>query len=102
MSDGDGVVFEVSMGKGRYACLRPQITARFPAEARLRVARATVLRLAAEVELATPEHESWCVSIEEARDPDRLWYRVVIETGDGTPAEAARAITVLERVAVRR
>ena len=102
MSNDRGVAFfEVSMGESEHGTPRPQILARFSSTARGRVARATALRLAAEVELATPDHERWCVTIEEPSDDRRIHYRVMIETLSGTAAEATRALKILERVVVR-
>lgn len=92
-------IFEVRMGSSRNGAPQPQLAARFSRNAQERVARAVMLRLAAEVELATPTHESWCVVL--AEPPDGMHFHIAIDTTDGTDEEAERALAVLHRVVLR-
>ncbi len=51
----------VSQGESRYGTPEPQIALRFPKGTSYRVVKATLHKLAAEIELATPASERWCV-----------------------------------------
>jgi hypothetical protein len=66
--------------------------------------RAAVLRLAAEIEEATPENEKWLVNIERGEawgEPGRETRsaRIWIECASGTEEEEQRALAALVRVA---
>ncbi len=57
---------------------------------------ATLRGLAAEVELATPERERWPVQTKSFYDARG---RVYLELADATPAEAARGMALLTKLA---
>ncbi|MGE5785257.1 MAG: hypothetical protein ACM3ZE_11735, partial [Myxococcales bacterium] len=61
-----------------------------------RYTKAVLHHLAATIELATPASESWCVEIARLSD---VTGTVAIELIQGTPAEAARAMALLQQVA---
>jgi hypothetical protein len=52
----------VSQGESRYGTPEPQIALRFPKGTSYRVVKAALHKLAAEIELATPASERWCVN----------------------------------------
>jgi len=83
----------VSQGESRYGTAEPQIEIRLPKGASHRLVSAALHKLAAEVELATPERERWIVQTES-------FYasrgRVYLELGDATPAEAERGMVMLK------
>jgi hypothetical protein len=56
---------------------------------------AAIHKLAAEVELATPEHERWVVETETLYEGRG---RVYLELADGTPAEAERGMAMLKKL----
>ena len=51
-------------------------------------------KLAAEIELATPASERWCVNTEDFNESGRVY----LELADAMPAEAARGIAVLRKL----
>lgn len=57
-----------------------------------RVVKAALHKLAAEIELATPASESWCVNTEDYNESGR----VCLELADATPVEVARGMSLLE------
>ncbi len=87
-----------SQGESRYGTPEPQIEIRLPKGASHRQLSAELHRLAAEVELATPERERWLVQTERFYDGRG---RVYLELADGSAAEAERGMAVLEQVAAR-
>ena len=56
--------------------------------------KAALHKLAADVELATPASESWCVNTEDFNESGR----VSLELCDATPAEAARGMALLAKL----
>lgn len=82
----------VSQGESRYGTPEPQIALRFPNGTSYRVVKAALHKLAAEIELATPASESWCVNTEDCNESGRVY----LELADATPAEAARGMALLE------
>ena len=60
-----------------------------------RLVSAPLHKLAADVELATPEREHWIVQTESFYDARG---RVYLELADTTPAEAERAMALLKKV----
>jgi hypothetical protein len=70
----------------------PQIALRFPKGTSYRVVKATLHKLAAEIELATPAGERWCVNTEDFNESGRVY----LELADATPAEAARGMAMLK------
>jgi len=60
-----------------------------------RVVKAALLKLAADVELATPASEGWCVNIEEYTDASG---RVYLELANATPEEAERGMAMLTKL----
>ncbi len=82
----------VSQGESRYGTPEPQIALRFPKGTSYRVVKAALHKLAANVELATPASERWCVNTEDFNESGRVY----LELADATPAEAARGMALLE------
>ena len=76
----------VSQGESRYGTPEPQIALRFPKGTSYRVVKAALHKLAAEIELATPANEHWCVNTEDYNESGRVY----LELADATPAEAVR------------
>ena len=83
----------VSQGESRYGTAEPQIEIRLPKGTNHRLVNAALHKLAADVELATPERERWIVQTESFYDARG---RVYLELADATPAEAARGMALLE------
>jgi hypothetical protein len=73
----------------------PQIALRFPKGTSYRVVKAALHKLAAEIELATPPNEGWGVVTEDYNESGRVYLELV----DATPAEAARGMTLLTKLA---
>ena len=84
----------VSQGESRYGNPEPQIALRFPKGTSYRVVKAALHNLAAEIELATPASESWCVNTEDCNESGRVY----LELADATPAEAARGMVMLKKL----
>ena len=80
----------VSQAESRYGTPEPQIALRFPKGTSYRVVKAALHKLAAEIELATPASERWCVNTEDFNESGRVY----LELADATPAEAARGISL--------
>jgi hypothetical protein len=85
----------VTLGTTRYGNPEPQMRLRFPKDTHYRVMKATLHKLAAELELATPETERWCVQAEDYYDGGRIY----LDLSEATPAEAARGLALLKKVA---
>ena len=86
----------VSQGESRYGTPEPQIEIRLPNGTSHRLVSAALHKLAADVELATPERERWIVQTESFYDARG---RVYLELADATPAEAARGMAMLRKLA---
>ena len=84
----------VSQGESRYGTPEPQIALRFPKGTSYRVVKAALHKLAAEIELATPASERWCVNTEDFNESGRVY----LELADATPAEAARGMEMLKKL----
>src|SRR5690606_15004618 len=85
----------VSQAESRYGTPEPQIKLHFPKGTNYRVVKAALHKLAAEIELATPASERWCVSTEDFNESGRVY----LELADATPAEAARGMALLTKLA---
>ena len=85
----------VSQGESRYGTAEPQIEIRLPKGTNHRMVNATLHKLAAAVELATPERERWIVQTESFFDARG---RVYLEPADATPAEAERGMALLKKL----
>ena len=85
----------VSQGESRYGSPEPQVALRFPKGTHYRVVKAALHKLAAEIELATPAGESWCVQVDDYNESGRVY----LELADATPAEAARGMAMLQKLA---
>ena len=79
------------LGTSRYGNPEPQVLVHLPRSAHYRAVNAALLRVAADIELATPPEEGWCVQVGSDR--------VFIELADATPAEATRAMRILSKIA---
>lgn len=86
----------VSQGRSSYETPQPQIEVRFPAGSYHRVVKASLYRLAAEIETATAAREHWNVEIEVFGD---TWGRVYLELSKGDAAEVERAMAFLHHLA---
>jgi hypothetical protein len=84
----------VSQAESRYGTPEPQIELRFPKGTSYRVVKAVLHKLAADVELATPANERWCVNTEDFNESGRVY----LELADATPAEAARGMALLTKL----
>ena len=85
----------VSQCETLYGTPEPQIALRFPKGTSYRVVKAALHKLAADVELATPERERWIVQTESFYDARG---RVYLELADATPAEAERGMAMLKKL----
>ncbi|WP_223643760.1 hypothetical protein [Corallococcus sp. EGB] len=85
----------VSQGESRYGSPEPQIEIRLPKGTSHRFVSAALHKLAAKVELATPERERWVVQTESFYDARG---RVYLELSDATPAEAERGMALLKKL----
>lgn len=95
MTDSTEVVTTVSQDENRYGNPEPQIEIRLPTGMSHRYVSAELHKLAAQIELATPARERWTVQTENFYDARG---RVYLELADATPAEAARAMAMLEKL----
>ena len=77
---------------------QPQIEIRLPKGTHHRTLNAALHRLAADVELATPAAERWCVQHEAFCDDRGIVYH---ELADATPAEAQCGTAVLRGITAR-
>jgi hypothetical protein len=84
----------VSQGESRYGTPEPQLALRLPKGTSYRVVKAALHKLAAEIELATPASERWCVNTEDFNDGGRVY----LELADATPAEAERGMALLKKL----
>ncbi len=87
----------VSQGQSRYGTVEPQIELRLPKGASHRLVNAAIHKLAADLELATPERERWIVQTESFYDARG---RVYLELADATPAETERGMALLKTLVV--
>ena len=85
----------VSRGESRYGTAEPQIEIRIPKDKSHRLVSAALHKLAADVELATPERERWIVQTESFYDARG---RVYLELADATPAEVERGMAMLRKL----
>ncbi|WP_375757351.1 hypothetical protein [Corallococcus exercitus] len=85
----------VSQGESRYGSPEPQIEIRLPKGTSHRLVSAALHKLAAKVELATPECERWIVQTENFYDARG---RVYLELADATAAEAKRGMAMLKKL----
>lgn len=84
----------VSQGESRYGSPEPQIALRFPKGTSYRVVKAALHKLAAEIELATPASECWCVNTEDFNESGR----VHVELAHATPEEVERGMAMLKKL----
>ena len=81
--------------ENQYGTREPQIEIRLAKGAHHRLVSATLHKLAADVEIATPVRENWIVQIERLLDGRG---RVYLELADGAPAEAERGMAILKKL----
>jgi hypothetical protein len=98
MSENPQATMTIRQGEAQYGTPEPQIEIRFPKGAHHRQVSAAIHKLAAEVELATPEHERWVVETEALYEGRG---RVYLELADGTPHEAERGMAMLKKLVVQ-
>jgi hypothetical protein len=84
----------VTLGRSTYGTPRPQTEVRFPRNTNHRQVSAAAHALAARAELATATTERWCVEMECRNDGALVW----LELSEGSDAEAARGMNLLERL----
>jgi hypothetical protein len=89
----------LSQGESRYGTAEPQIEVRLPKGTSHRLVSAALHKLAADVELATPERERWIVQTESFYDARG---RVYLELADATPAETERGMALLKKLVGKR
>jgi hypothetical protein len=82
----------VSLARGRFGAPQPQIEIRLSADTNVRQLRAAAYQLAAQIEMATPAKEGWCVQMAGGSERAVVW----LELMTGNLGEAARAMTFLE------
>jgi hypothetical protein len=85
----------VSQGESRYGTAEPQIEIRLPTGTSHRLVSAALHKLAADVELATPERERWIVQTESFYDARGHVY---LELADATSAEVERGMAMLRKL----
>ena len=85
----------VSQGESRHGTAEPQIEILLPKGTNHRLVNAALHKLAAEIELATPERERWIVQTESFYDARG---RVYLELADATPAEPERGLALLNKL----
>lgn len=77
----------MSQGEARHGTAEPQIEIRLPKGTSQRLVSAALHKLAADIELATPERERWIVRTESFYDARSRGYLKLANT---TPTEAER------------
>lgn len=92
--------YQVTLAQSRYGFPEPRIEVRFARGTSFRRVHAALHRLAAAVELATPEREGWLVQMVPASAHDA--GRVYLELFRATDEEAQRGLKVLKRVAAEQ
>ena len=85
-----------SQVESRHGTAEPHVEIRLPKGTSHRLVSAALHKLAADVELATPERERWIVQTESFYDARG---RVYLELADAAPAEAARGMAMLRKLA---
>ncbi len=85
----------VSQVENRYGSPEPQVAQRFPKGTHYRVVKAALHKLTAKIELATPAGESWCVQVDDYSESGRVY----LELADAMPAETARGMAMLQKLA---
>jgi hypothetical protein len=96
MNEKPQATMTISQRENQYGTPEPQIEIRLAMGAHHRLVSATLHKLAANVEQATPVRENWIVQIERLHDGRG---RVYLELADGTPTEAERGMAMLTRLA---
>ncbi|MFI5298632.1 MAG: hypothetical protein ACHREM_11080 [Polyangiales bacterium] len=91
----NGATLTAKMAESRYGNPEPRIDVRMPKGTHYRKLSAVVHMLAAELELATPTHERWCVQTDATSDE---YGRVYLELSDSTDAEAKRGLELMKQV----
>ena len=99
MSENPKATMTISQRENQYGIPEPQIEIRLVKCAHHRLVSATLHKLAADVEIATPVRENWIVQIERLHDGRG---RVYLELADGTPAEAERGMAMLKKMVESR
>ncbi len=90
-----GATVTVSMVESRYGNPEPQIEVRMPKGTHYRKISAVLHMLTAELELATPTHERWCVQTDATSDERG---RVYLELSESTTDEAKRGIELMRQI----
>lgn len=95
MNENPQATMTISQRENQYGTPEPQIEIRLAKGAHYRLVSATLHKLAADVEMATPVRENWSGQIEKLHDG---LGRVYLELADGTPAEAGRGMAILKKL----
>ena len=95
MSENPQATMTISQRENQYGTPEPQIEICLGKGAHYRLVSATLHKLAADVEMATPVRENWIVQTESLHDGRG---RVYLELADGTPAEAERGMAMLRKL----
>ncbi|MFI5246538.1 MAG: hypothetical protein ACHQQR_14995 [Gemmatimonadales bacterium] len=91
----NGATLTVKMAESRYGNPEPRIEVRMPKGTHFRKLHAALHMLAAEIELATPTREGWCVQTDPTSDE---CGRVYFELSDSTDEEAKRGLALLRQI----
>lgn len=99
MSESPQATMTISQRENQYGTPEPQIEICLAKGAHHRLVSATLHKLAADVEMATPVRENWIVQTEKLHDG---LGRVYLELADGTAHEAERGMAMLKKLVERR
>jgi len=95
MSENPQATMTISQRENQFGTPEPQIEICLAKGAHYRLVSATLHKLAADVEMATPVRENWIVQTESLHDGRG---RVYLELSDGTSYEAERGMAMLRNL----
>jgi hypothetical protein len=95
ISENPQATMTISQRENQFGTPEPQIEICLGKGAHYRLVSATLHKLAADVEMATPVRENWIVQTESLHDG---LGRVYLELANGTPAEAERGMAILKKL----
>lgn len=88
--------FSIELATATYGIPQPTVRVALPKGTPYRHLKAALHTLAAKIELDTPASESWCIEVVQVGN---VTGTIVIELVQRTPAEAARAMALIQQVA---
>ena len=92
----EGATVTTALTTSRFGAREPEMVIRLPKGTHYRRVHAALHMVAAEVNLATPASERWCVQTEVFGDEGG---RVYLELSRATEGEAQRGLDLLRRIA---